>query len=63
MYTKWIYRQLKQLLHDETGQALTEYFLVVVLTVIPLYGSFKLFNQILFQYYEDLAKWISMPIP
>lgn len=55
--------KLRDLHNDENGQTFVEYFLVVSLVVVGLAGSFKLFNQVLFEYYNRISKWMTLPIP
>ncbi len=53
----------KRYLGNEKGQALSEYFLLIASVAVALSASFKLFGQILMEYYTTITKWVSMPFP
>ena len=50
-------------LEDETGQAATEYALLAMWTVIVLIVSLEAVEFALFDFYEDIATLICLPVP
>ena len=50
-------------IHEEQGQAATEYALLAMWTVIVVIASFEALELALFDFYEDIATLICLPIP
>jgi len=50
-------------LDEERGQAATEYALLVLWTVIVVMASIKALEFALFDFYEDIATLICLPVP
>jgi len=50
-------------LSDESGQATTEYALLALWGVILVVSSFQALKLALFDFYQDLASLICLPIP
>ena len=50
-------------IHEEHGQAATEYALLAMWTVIVVIASFEALELALFDFYEDIATLICLPIP
>ena len=53
----------RNILRDETGQAATEYALIVFWTIVVVLGSIKAVEAALLDYYQDVASLICLPIP
>ena len=51
------------LLNEELGQAATEYALVALWTVIVVMASIEAVEFALFDFYQDVATLICLPIP
>lgn len=52
-----------KLLHEESGQAATEYALLAMWTVAVALVTFQALELALFDYYQDVASLICLPIP
>ena len=51
------------IIHEDTGQAATEYALLAMWTVIIVISAFEAMELALFDFYEDIATLICLPIP
>ena len=52
-----------ELLREESGQAATEYALLAMWTVAIALVAFQALELALFDYYQDVASLICLPIP
>lgn len=48
---------------DEGGQAMVEYVIVITFMILALAGVFGVFPRVMSNYYIDLARILSFPIP
>ena len=55
--------KLARLFREASGQAATEYALVAFWTVIIVIASFEALQLALFDFYQDVASLICLPIP
>ena len=51
------------IVHEDTGQAATEDALLAMWTVIIVISAFEAMELALFDFYEDIATLICLPIP
>jgi Flp pilus assembly pilin Flp len=58
-----IIERLRAAFHDENGQALTEYAILISVTTGVLFLFFRLFTGALGQYYTNVAQYVSLPFP
>lgn len=55
--------ELRDLIRDQAGQATSEYALLVFWTVLVVLASLQALQVALFDYYQDVASLICLPIP
>lgn len=55
--------RLKQFVRDESGQAVTEYAVLFTWSIVILIATLTALRMAVFDYYQDVASLICLPIP
>lgn len=47
----------------QSGQAMTEYILILLAGWLTLAAAFTAFNRVLADYYTNIVRWVTLPLP